>query len=88
MSTDWSSIFQKKAEAPFIDDFAESVKIFFVGNLAAKLFKKWSPHPDSNRRPLPYQGSALPPELCGLAGKIGAGNGTRTRDPRLGRLML
>src|SRR5207248_468492 len=25
-----------------------------------------SPHPDLNRRPSPYQGDALPPELCGL----------------------
>src|SRR5437016_4938375 len=26
----------------------------------------WSPHPDLNWRPSPYQGDALPPELCGL----------------------
>ena len=26
----------------------------------------WSPRPDLNRRPLPYQGSALPTELRGL----------------------
>src|SRR5690606_9501852 len=26
----------------------------------------WSPVPDSNRRPLPYHGSALPTELTGL----------------------
>jgi hypothetical protein len=30
MFTDWSSIFQKKAEALFIDDFAESVKIYLT----------------------------------------------------------
>src|SRR6202043_2911636 len=54
--------------------------------------------------PLPYQGSALPTELHGprfhpaparrpLLGRskimtYGAGNGTRTRDPELGRLAL
>src|SRR3954470_6791406 len=49
-----------------------------------------------NRGPHPYQGCALPTELrersypltpaasCGLQ----AGDGTRTRDPQLGRLML
>ena len=26
---------------------------------------KWSPHPGSNRGPYPYQGYALPTELCG-----------------------
>ena len=29
-----------------------------------------SPRRESNPRPLPYQGSALPPELCGHAGKL------------------
>ena len=29
------------------------------------LSKYWSPQPDLNRWPLPYQGSALPTELCG-----------------------
>ena len=29
--------------------------------------KRWSPRPGSNRRPLPYQGSALPTELRGPA---------------------
>ena len=56
-----------------------------------------------NRRPHPYQGCALPTELPGLvssrplfclattagtSGGAGAGNGIRTRDPQLGRLML
>src|SRR3954470_95328 len=27
--------------------------------------QRWSPHWDLNPRPLPYQGSALPAELCG-----------------------
>ncbi|KTC82519.1 hypothetical protein Lbru_1744, partial [Legionella brunensis] len=31
-----------------------------------KLLTVWCPQLDSNQRPLPYQGSALPPELCGL----------------------
>src|ERR1035437_9105717 len=39
-----------------------------------------------NPRPLPYQGSALPLSYSGL--KKGAGDGTRIRDPQLGRLML
>ena len=35
----------------------------------ADRFKKlWSPRPDLNRWPLPYQGSALPTELRGLIG--------------------
>jgi hypothetical protein len=40
---------------------------------------------DLNPGPLPYQGSALP---LSYNGKIRAGNGTQTRDPQLGRLML
>ncbi len=28
---------------------------------------EWSPRPDSNRGPFPYQGNALPPELRGRA---------------------
>ena len=36
----------------------------------------WCSHPESNWGPLPYQGSALPPELCE---PIGAGSGNRTR---------
>src|SRR6266436_10140625 len=62
-----------------------------------------SPGAGSNRRPRPYQGRALPTELPGHTrqwsttaptlrhhshGQIGAGNGTRTRDPELGRLAL
>src|SRR5260370_40795328 len=33
------------------------------------VFKRryWSPRPDSNRGPFPYQGNALPPELRGRA---------------------
>ena len=38
-----------------------------------------------NSGPLPYQGSALP---LSYTGKKRAGNGTQTRDPQLGRLML
>ena len=41
--------------------------------------------PDLNWWPLPYQGSALPPELCR---QFWAGDKTRTCDPQLGRLML
>ena len=40
---------------------------------------------DLNPGPLPYQGSALP---LSYNGKKRAGNGTQTRDPQLGRLML
>ncbi len=38
-----------------------------------------------NPRPLPYQGSALP---LSYIGKKRAEDGTQTRDPQLGRLML
>ncbi len=30
------------------------------------MLKKWCPQCESNTRPLPYHGSALPTELCGL----------------------
>ena len=44
----------------------------------------WSPRRDSNSRPLPYQGSALPTELRGPAGHpILAGR--RVRRPLVGR---
>src|SRR3990172_6993682 len=49
--------------------------------------KTWSPRADSNRRPHPYQGCALPSELRGPSSDR-AGDGIRTRDPQLGRLML
>ena len=39
-----------------------------------------------NRRPRPYQGRALPTELPGHSAR--AGDGNRTRDVQLGRLML
>ena len=39
---------------------------------------------DLNPGPLPYQGSALPLSYIGNR----AENGTQTRDPQLGRLML
>jgi hypothetical protein len=32
----WSSIFQKKAEAHFINDFAEGVKIYLQSNVSAE----------------------------------------------------
>src|SRR5260370_6965190 len=32
-----------------------------------RLEGSWSPRPDSNRGPFPYQGNALPPELRGRA---------------------
>ena len=43
----------------------------------------WSPHPDLNRGPLPYQGSALPLSYVGFDPTdplpfIGAGDGNRT----------
>ena len=41
---------------------------------------------DLNSGPLPYQGSALP--LSYNSKKIRAENGTQTRDPQLGRLVL
>ena len=40
---------------------------------------------DLNSGPLPYQGSALP---LSYNSKNGAENGTQTRDPQLGRLVL
>ena len=39
-----------------------------------------------NSGPLPYQGSALP--LSYNSNQIRAEDGTQTRDPQLGRLML
>src|SRR5437660_4213631 len=41
----------------------------------------WSPRPDSNRGPFPYQGNALPPELRGRgrSHKILSGQGSYTR---------
>jgi hypothetical protein len=44
----------------------------------------WSPHPDLNRGPLPYQGSALPLSYVGNSHSVepsfpnGAGDGDRT----------
>src|SRR5215210_6143559 len=50
---------------------------------------QWSPHWDSNPRPLPYQGSALPAELCGRSlGAGGADDGTRTRNRRFTKPLL
>jgi hypothetical protein len=40
------------------------------------VLSRWCSHPESNWGPLPYQGSALPPELCE---PHGAGSGNRTR---------
>ena len=40
---------------------------------------------DLNSGPLPYQGSALP---LSYNSNNGAENGTQTRDPQLGRLVL
>src|SRR5712692_225791 len=41
----------------------------------------WSPRPDSNRGPFPYQGNALPPELRGrgCSFQILSGQGRYTR---------
>ena len=59
-----------------------------ISNFKLKTPKKFpyskSLQPELNWWPLPYQGSALPPELC----RHWAGDETRTRDPQLGRLML
>ena len=46
-------------------------------------FSIWSPHPDLNRGPLPYQGSALPLSYVGIVHcyldlPSGAGDGNRT----------
>ncbi len=38
-----------------------------------RLGERWSPVPDSNRRPLPYHGSALPTELTGRRAKLDVG---------------
>ena len=58
--------------------------------------KGWSSWTDLNRRPLPYQGSALPLSYTSLPGPgrrrwkpaSGAGDGIRTRDIQLGKLTL
>src|SRR5262249_4298280 len=53
-----------------------------------------SPGAGLNRRPRPYQGRALPTELPGHGASFDrhhgarAGDGNRTRDVQLGRLML
>ncbi len=59
---------------------------------------RWSEKRDSNPRPQPWQGCALPTELfspfkisiysSGTLSKSRAKNGTRTRDPNLGKLVL
>ena len=62
-------------------------------------FRIWSGKGDSNSRPQPWQGYALPTELFprslfGFLNKklnqknFGAGNETRTRDPNLGKVVL
>ena len=43
---------------------------------------------DLNPGPLPYQGSALPLSYNSKEEKRRAEDGTQTRDPQLGRLML
>ena len=44
---------------------------------------------DSNPRPRPWQGRALPPELFShILKDLRAKNGTRTRDPDLGKVVL
>ena len=55
----------------------------------------WSGKRDSNSRPRPWQGRALPTELfpqrrsCDTSKSgVGAGNETRTRDPDLGKVVL
>ncbi len=52
----------------------------------------WSGKRDSNSRPRPWQGRALPTELFphrNITYKFfGAGNETRTRDPDLGKVVL
>ena len=54
--------------------------------------KKWCPWTESNCRPLPYQGSALPLSHMGALKPIfsntGAGDEVRTRDILLGRQVL
>src|ERR1035437_657207 len=52
---------------------------FFVGWRLSK-----SPDRDSNPRPLPYQGSALPLSYLG----VGADNEIRTHNSHLGRVEL
>src|SRR3954449_5622826 len=48
------------------------VPIPLLGMAAAGRWTEgWSPHWDLNPRPLPYQGSALPAELCGPGGASG-----------------
>ncbi len=47
---------------------------------------QWRRHPDSNRRITVLQTAALTTWLC--RPKTGAGNGARTRDPNLGKVVL
>ena len=60
-------------------------------------YKDWSEKRDSNPRPRPWQGRALPTELFSHIVKrqplsdlstFRAKNGTRTRDPDLGKVVL
>ena len=65
-----------------------------------KSSKAWSEKRDSNPRPRPWQGRALPTELFSrmrisvihcqyfIVLSLGAKNGTRTRDPDLGKVVL
>ena len=61
------------------------------------LLRDWSGKRDSNSRPQPWQGCALPTELFPhlvsfvliiIEERFGAGNETRTRDPNLGKVVL
>ena len=53
-------------------------------------FKTWSERRDSDPRPRPWQGRALPTELLSQIDvqRTGAKDGTRTRDPDLGKVVL
>jgi hypothetical protein len=53
-----------------------------------QLYKFTSCYRDLNPGPLPYQGSALPLSYNSKEEKRRAEDGTQTRDPQLGRLML
>ena len=53
-----------KSEAPLRTN-SSNLKTNFR-SVSKKNQEGWCPHSDSNRRPLPYHGSALPAELYGL----------------------
>jgi hypothetical protein len=52
----------------------------FLKKLLFTLTKSWCPWRESDPRPLPYQGSALPLSHMGDSFNSGAGDGNRTHE--------